>query len=477
MSIGAGYWYLVKSSTKLILFDSNLSTETFDYPKVDYPLVSFTVIPPGIIMLPLEGGIYMPGINDWYMQPGEEPILSTTLSPDGSIYYDKIFENTSHILRAYKENGNTTITVTDTFARGFYTISATASQTYYVSGFNEGGSFVWQRQGEQARVLFESRSPITAFCAINSDAFLICHEKTLALFVKGKEPEVIDTLIESAEGIAVDETGRIYVSTKSGIYRQDLNEATPIAGGVHGVLQYLSGKLYVLWQDQSKVVVISGFEVNEVLKESEPVQYADSIAEVQEMPDVNSTIETESAYTAPVSNWQPVKQPAKEETYTTSSKKAEVKEVSKPKVGRDCISFSNISISSKKRRYEDEYPKGHDFYDAWLKDYFASWTVTMDIENTCSSNIYIDEFYFENKYPCSKDYFSRVATLDPIENSWLADAAEKYSDIKIAGYAAILSPKEVKKAQFKYRVRDIDGDCTFDFSGFSAIIKTCDNCK
>jgi hypothetical protein len=241
------------------LLDSTLKykVEEINYPKSGDPLINFAVVPTGVILLPMQGGIFMPNFNTWYLEPSKEPLLS--VSPDiekNNLYYSKNFSNTSFILLARKNNNKTEVVITDTFMKGFYNVIATGNGAYYVWGLNAKGFHIWQRSKNKRDLIFESNRPITAFTAINASSCLMCWDQKLMLLRKGKQPEVLDTLAQQADGIAVDGSGSIFVSAGNFIYKiSATNNFYPVLGGIHGILQYLDGKLYVLWQEKREIVV------------------------------------------------------------------------------------------------------------------------------------------------------------------------------------------------------------------------------
>ncbi len=243
-------------SLGITILDSTLTYKDFNYPKIKYPLISFSVMQPGIIMLPLQGGIYMPNFKTWYLKPGKEPLLS--VSPDvktGTLYYCKNLPNLSMILRVTKENNINSVAVVDTFPRGFYNVVSTGQNSYFVMGLMAQGYGIWQRKGKDLNLIFESKEPITAFSAIDQYACLICCNKKLLLLKKDEQPTNFGSMEIAADGIAVDGNGEIYLSSGNFIYRiisQD--KFIPIAAGLHGYLQYSDGKLFVLWQEKSKVI-------------------------------------------------------------------------------------------------------------------------------------------------------------------------------------------------------------------------------
>jgi hypothetical protein len=50
-------------SLGIAIIDTTLSYESYNYPATKNPLISFSVMPLGIIMLPLQGGIYIPNFD------------------------------------------------------------------------------------------------------------------------------------------------------------------------------------------------------------------------------------------------------------------------------------------------------------------------------------------------------------------------------------------------------------------------------
>jgi uncharacterized protein (TIGR02145 family) len=241
------------------ILDTTLTYNVYNYPEVKNPLTSFSVMKPGIIMLPLKGGIYMPNFNIWYLEPDKDPLLSVSADlTDNTLYYSKNSDDISYVMHAYKDENSTQVVITDTFIKGFYNVISTGNESYYVTGINTNGYHIWQREKDKLDLLFETHKPITAFAAINSDACLICYENNLILLKKGETPAPLANINQPADGIAVDSKGQIYISAGNVIYQLiSENKFRPILTGVHGFLQYLDGHLYILWQEKSKVLALN----------------------------------------------------------------------------------------------------------------------------------------------------------------------------------------------------------------------------
>lgn len=262
------------------LLDTTLTYKDYNYPAVKSLLINFSVLAPGIIMLPLQGGIYMPNFNSWYLKPSKEPLLSASTNlADATLYYCKNLLDLSMILQVSKNNNTNQVTVVDTFELGFYNVITAGHETYYVIGLNAKGYHIWERENGKRQLLFESNKPISAFTAINKDAYIMCWDKKLVLMRKGSKPVVLGAFETAADGIAVDGNGKIFVSSGNMIYRiESKDKFKPLLAGIHGVLQYFSGKLYVLWQEKSKIIA---FNLN--FKPDRPFEISKAIQIIRSM--------------------------------------------------------------------------------------------------------------------------------------------------------------------------------------------------
>lgn len=236
-----------------------VAPKAFGYPEAPtVPLSSFVMLTSTMPLLPLSGGIYVPGLNSWFLAPTEKPMQSVSYCPaDTSTYVTVMADKKVTLLqlksRANKPSGTTLI---GELPRGFYVACALARGQGLVWGLNAEGSGVWAWQDHKLKPIYQSKQAITAFVPLAPDAFAAAIDGNVLLFQGKTPPKQLVRCGRPIDGLSLTTDGTILASTSSGIIAVTPKKQWLVSAKVHGYLQIHKDKLYVLDTRDRKIVQV-----------------------------------------------------------------------------------------------------------------------------------------------------------------------------------------------------------------------------
>lgn len=230
------------------------------YPAADIEPLGFAVGGPGLVLVPLQGGLFLAGLNGWYYAPHGLPIHAVASSPEGELYViraaddaDVVFRWKSGVKRAQPQE-------LARLPKGKYQMLVDRGDCVWIWGLTGDGSYrLWLIEpAHAARALSTTRTPITAVAMNGRSGALVGLGKLLVAMERGRVPIKVAELPAPPEGLAVDASGAIYFSTSAGVFRTPSpRRIEVVARGVHGPLALRHGDLFVLAREQRAVVQIS----------------------------------------------------------------------------------------------------------------------------------------------------------------------------------------------------------------------------
>lgn len=233
-------------------FDQNL------FPRVNHAIHNFTVMDPGIPVLPIAGGVYIAGWKKWLLNPSAKSIIHAIdyLPKDTSIYLIAERESKKMLLQLKETgSGNATHYLT-ALPTGCYNIKCAGKNLIYLIGKEDKLWKVWRYNGNQVQVFFESELPINDIATIGMD-IVMAIGNTVVYYGPKVSREVIKLDIK-VDGVAIDTDGTLYVSTEKGILHylspDYISDADIITSYIHGKLKVYKKTLYVLWREQNQIL-------------------------------------------------------------------------------------------------------------------------------------------------------------------------------------------------------------------------------
>lgn len=227
------------------------------YPNSIYKINNFVVRGNGVVYLPLEGGIYMPGLNCWYLKPSQKTMIldmAQTLEGNDILYI--IGKNTQKII--LHDDKEPFKALTDLEKGEFYLVPINKDLVYIIGKHEDDGFGIWRFFNKKIQNIFKSRSPITICAALDKNTLVFSIDKSLILFKVGKTPKIILQTDADIDGLAITTEGNIFISTLEGVYRLNKNSKVDIiALGIHGSLKYHNSKLYISFQAKNLLLEIA----------------------------------------------------------------------------------------------------------------------------------------------------------------------------------------------------------------------------
>ncbi|MBI5215703.1 MAG: hypothetical protein HY960_08115 [Ignavibacteriae bacterium] len=240
-----------------VLIDARFTSLNYTLPETQSKPFDFTVAKPGLIFVPIDGGIFICGWNSWFIKPQEFPIIAMEVSNDSILTIIQNDSTFSYVLSTLM--GNHSNTAFDTIAKlpvGSYGLRNAGKNQYWVWG--KSTSLKWKIYKVSKRnvsVFFVSDNPIKSLTLYGNDKILFSAGERLFL-MKSKHNSILvsktDFLIE---GLCVDENGNIFISSNNSIIEINKNaKMTTIAKNVSGLLQRYNKKIFVLSKIGNQVI-------------------------------------------------------------------------------------------------------------------------------------------------------------------------------------------------------------------------------
>jgi len=251
------YFFLVFFLTMLQDLSAQDSSKVTVYPLPAHisSLFGFENIENSFSMVPLNGGIYCPEINRWYLVPNRRDYLSVSYSPEDSTVSFSVFSNKgSYIKTSRIKNARKSI---DSFflpSKGLYFVKRLKKDIIIYGGITSGHYKVYQLASQKSTLLFSYLGSITNLQVIAQDMFFFQVGKRIFIFKKGYKPKCVFASSGFIDGFCVDSKMTLYISRKEGVFRFKHRTASLILPYHHGTLKINGRYLYLLSFQESEFI-------------------------------------------------------------------------------------------------------------------------------------------------------------------------------------------------------------------------------
>lgn len=235
-------------------------TET-PLPKHELPLSDFTLLHDDLIVLPLDGGIYAPGLGAWILDPGSF-VFSVDFNPEElEILYVERTPNSCMVkgLTGYRSGSERTIAnPLLKLKRGIYQVRWADTAVMFVYGKDDSGTWhIVKKENDVVADLYSTREPIRSLCPLNEETCLFFEGTVLKVLSLHGAVDTIKDFESLPDGVAVNAAGDIFLSFTTGIMRLRNDSQTMLTTGIHGPMLCVNRNLYVLWKEKDRIVKMS----------------------------------------------------------------------------------------------------------------------------------------------------------------------------------------------------------------------------
>jgi hypothetical protein len=233
------------------------------YPVVKHTIFNFTVIDPGVALVPAAGGIYMAGWKKWFLTPSKInlPYAVDYLPADSSLYFFAATKTKCIVVKLVGPDTAPSFKKILEMPVGNYNLKCATPNLIWIWGKQNGVSCIWRYDMQQLKLFYISPTDIVDLSASGENDIVIATKNTVVtLGLKHSPKEVIKTDIP-IDGVAADFDGTLYVSTQKGILHylspELISDADVITYGIHGMLRRYGKGLYVLWRENNEILKIN----------------------------------------------------------------------------------------------------------------------------------------------------------------------------------------------------------------------------
>jgi len=240
----------------------------YPYPnKGRHSVAGFSVMDPGLALVPLRGGLFVPAFSNWLLMPDTtQPIIGSTYlidEADTSLLLLKVDLSRRKVVVQKTKYLHLKDSAKGVFNMPLsrYDIRACNTQTFFLWGDVPNGSALWKSDFKSVTSLFTSSLAIRDVDFINENNLLLAVDSTIIGVGLKKSPQVLFKMDFPAESVCIDKlgTGAVYVSTPAGILRfNSLEEdnVDVVTERIHGKIRIYQNKLFVLWSEMNQVIEI-----------------------------------------------------------------------------------------------------------------------------------------------------------------------------------------------------------------------------
>jgi len=235
------------------------SIETYDYFTAgNYPW-NFSILDPGFVLVPANGGVMMAGWDAWFLEPQSKKVMAVSTSiADTSVYVVSYDKSGIFLYKLNKAGSNEQTQQLARLDSGIYNLSSSLGATY-LWGLNNSGWHLWRVQGAELglKPLYHTDKAINDLTFINADKVLLACDSSLVVVGENFAPTETMSFDSPIDGVAIDQEGLVYASLAMGVLRINSlknEEIRPIANLIHGPLKFYKGHLYIHWREYHQVV-------------------------------------------------------------------------------------------------------------------------------------------------------------------------------------------------------------------------------
>ena len=237
----------------------------YELPKSKLTPAGFSILEPGLIMVAQDGGIMMPSFHSWLITPNFPFIFSADQMIDKKDTAIAIIKADFQKKRLYYQVTNN-LQINDSIGSlckipyGYYHIRVFSKELVYLWGSDEERkSKIMAIDHNRLMNVYMSNSTIRAFDFVNQSSFLVAEDSTIKLVQANGSSKLIFKMDLPVDGVAVDATGTVYVSTVKGVihyFSSDPTDFDIITERIHGELRLYRNELFIFWRDKNMFVEI-----------------------------------------------------------------------------------------------------------------------------------------------------------------------------------------------------------------------------
>lgn len=207
----------------------------------------------GLAVVPVAGGAFVAGWNGWLVEPGKDPISAITFDRAGFGY------------AIVGGGGAPAVGMLQPGSRALRGVARLPPGSYQLSPGPSSGAWIWGRSSSGAWRLWELNpdlkevallhKPILGVASAGGSAVVIAIGWNLVRVERGKKPVMLAHLNALIDGLAADDDGTLFASTRAGVFRLDgAGVKTQLVRGAHGPLAMSRGHLYILSRATNEVL-------------------------------------------------------------------------------------------------------------------------------------------------------------------------------------------------------------------------------
>jgi hypothetical protein len=219
--------------------------------------LNFSICSPGLVLVPLDGGIKVAGWDFWLYKKNDIFIKSLACNDKKQLF---LISQENFLLEVTGGLNTGKRKKIFQLPSGNFKILSNNNNRLLIYGQKEDREWVLFSKSDRQEVqkIWSGNQDISSVAFLGRDAFLTAIEGKLLLWRKNDIPLALNVFEDSIDGLAAGTDGSVFVSLPYGIFKMtQVNELELISKQVHGSLQYRNKSLYVLSNEESSVVQIN----------------------------------------------------------------------------------------------------------------------------------------------------------------------------------------------------------------------------
>ncbi|RZK36325.1 MAG: hypothetical protein EOO61_10525 [Hymenobacter sp.] len=244
---------------KLILSKKGYSQNAYPHANAVF---SFAVMDPGVVLVPVAGGIYLAGWQKWFLMPSKKTLsfAADYCKPDSSIYFFATDKTKSFVLKSAGDEKKAAFVKIVEMPAGVYGLKAVSAKVLWIWGKQDGFWGIWKYDYKQLKLVYKTDLAIVDVAPLNENNLAVATTHSILTVGSKQAPREVIKMDVEIDGLAINYDATLFVSTEKGILHylspEFAEDAEVVTYGIHGVLRRYQKSLYVLWQEDNQVVGI-----------------------------------------------------------------------------------------------------------------------------------------------------------------------------------------------------------------------------
>jgi hypothetical protein len=246
------------NSQKKVTFNSEYSSYEIQYPEFGINFYCFDILPPNFPVLPFHNRLFVPSDSTWLTPSAGYYIQSFCFDlKNVQLYIIKSNADTVELIKRKANTGAINKDISLTYLHsGFYSLGSVGYDSLIIWGNLNNSSKIFTYAPSGLKEIFSDTMFISFVYPFSFQSFVYLIGNRIMNHSNNSEKTIFksDKIID---GFAIDEEGNYLISDLSGLYKVNrFGNISLICNGVHGLLKYRNGLLFVLWQEYYKIIVI-----------------------------------------------------------------------------------------------------------------------------------------------------------------------------------------------------------------------------